>query len=396
MLRRLARHLFLSVLKSMNVVTVWTTWLAGPLTQRCTKEAPEGQHKKFSTVKMSVSPRRFRKKVQLSHRDRRGRIGDSRVWPVWHFFRDARRKCDALCFMICSSVACAEPLRTRVCAASSSASASSTVRVMGSMLDLPVVARRPRACEHLASFLWRLPQARLPNSSSKIVRRQQGRSSCFLHGRTVWGPKLQPESITNQTQNQCAAPQGLQLRRHAADLKLEARLGQTVHRHDREARVAHLKVEPCVPAPRCGQDHALLAIVLHGLDLSRGLEAKMRDVPPVARATRDRRTRDDQQEDRKTMRHRRCVRQRGRVSHRRQNLSLQESGTRNLVPEIAAHRDREEVAVKVGRSVVLLPSPCASHRHAAGNHPSCARCGRSRGTSSVSCPWSAGSGHRCR
>ena len=38
-----------------------------PLSQHCTKAACEGQCKKFCTVKMSVSPRRFRKK--WSHRD---------------------------------------------------------------------------------------------------------------------------------------------------------------------------------------------------------------------------------------------------------------------------------------------------------------------------------------
>ena len=48
--------------------------------------------------------------------------------------------------MICSSVGCAGPLRTRVCAASCSTSASSTVRVMGSLrtlLVVPAPAREP-------------------------------------------------------------------------------------------------------------------------------------------------------------------------------------------------------------------------------------------------------------
>ena len=35
--------------------------------------------------------RRFKKKlVQLTHRDRCGRLGDSRVWPVWCFPTDTR------------------------------------------------------------------------------------------------------------------------------------------------------------------------------------------------------------------------------------------------------------------------------------------------------------------
>ena len=56
------RQTFWSPKKSMNVVTAWTTWVAGPLSQHCTKGAPDGQCKKFNTVKMSVSPRRLKKK----------------------------------------------------------------------------------------------------------------------------------------------------------------------------------------------------------------------------------------------------------------------------------------------------------------------------------------------
>ena len=71
-------------------------------------------------------------------------------------------------------------------------------------------------------------------------------------------PKLQP---ANRVQIQRAAPWEFQLRRHVIDLKLEACMGQTVHRHDRESHVAHLEFEPCVLAPSGGEEHVLLATV---------------------------------------------------------------------------------------------------------------------------------------
>ena len=70
-------------------------------------------------------------------------------------------------------------------------------------------------------------------------------------------PKLQPESAANQVQIQRAAPWEFHLRRHVSSLK-PARV-RNVHRHGREAHVAHLDVEPHALAPRSGEVHVLLA-----------------------------------------------------------------------------------------------------------------------------------------
>ena len=136
-------------------------------------------------------------------------------------------------------------------------------------------------------------------------------------------------------------------------------------------------------------------MTLYGLVLPSGLEAQLEaqllrlpqsDVrTSVTRAT----VTADPQEDRQTVGPRRCVRTSpgqcgGRRHHRGERVTPR-----------AVQRDREEVAVKVRsksncaasklppssscpRRVVLWPSPCACHWHAAGNHSSCDRCGRSR------------------
>ena len=43
---------------------------------------------------------------------------------------------------------------------------------------------------------------------------------------------------------------------------------QTVFRHDRESHVAHLEIEPHALAPRSGDEHVLIALVLYGLVLA--------------------------------------------------------------------------------------------------------------------------------
>ena len=69
-------------------------------------------------------------------------------------------------------------------------------------------------------------------------------------------PKLKPKSAANQIPGSfnCA---GMSL---TSSFKPAG--GQRVDRHDREAHVAHLEVEPCAFAPRSGEEHILLAMVL--------------------------------------------------------------------------------------------------------------------------------------
>ena len=91
------KQIFLSPWGSMNVETACTTWFAGPLSQHCTRE---GQC--FSTVRMSVSPRRF---IQLTHRCRFEYWVIRECGPVWCFpamhgtHQSRNGRCVALCFM---------------------------------------------------------------------------------------------------------------------------------------------------------------------------------------------------------------------------------------------------------------------------------------------------------